>query len=240
MLVSVVIPAFNEEKYLGETLKRLNKQEHYGFDFEVIVADAHSTDKTVEIAKKYGAKIVSVPKINPATARQLAVKKSSGEIICCIDADTLVPKNHLSTIIEEFTKDPKAVGLTGIIEGSGGNRLVNFVYKWGNTFFSRLNFLLGKTGFQGQSFAFRKSAFLKIGGFNTSLHTGEDFDLGCRMSKVGKIKFVPKTFGISSTRRIKEGPVKTISRGFLSYLAVVWKLPIGKKKMESESFPAIR
>lgn len=240
MLVSVVIPAYNEEKYLGETLKHLREQVHSDFDFEVLVADAQSTDKTVEVAKKYGAKVVSVPKINPATARQLAIEQSHGEIICCIDADTLVPKNHLVTVVEEFARDSAAVGLTGIIEGLGGNRLVNFIYKWMNTLFSRLNFLLGKTGFQGQSFAFRKSAFVKINGFNTSFSTGEDFDLGCRMSKVGKIKLVPKTFGISSTRRLKEGPLKTISRGFISYLRVVWKLPIGKKKTETESFPAIR
>lgn len=240
MLVSVVIPAYNEEKYLGETLSRLNEQEHHGFDFEVIVANAQSTDKTIEIAEKYGARVVSVPKINPAAARQLAIEQSHGEIICCIDADTLVPQNHLSCVVEEFNRDSAAVGLTGIIEGSGGNFFVNFIYKWMNTLFSRLNFLLGKTGFQGQSFAFRKSAFLKINGFNTNLHTGEDFDLGCRMSKIGKIKLVPKTFGISSTRRLKEGPLKTISRGFISYLRVVWKLPIGKKKTETESFPAIR
>lgn len=240
MLVSIIIPAYNEEKYLGLTLKRLNEQLHPNFDFEVLVANAQSSDKTIEIAEKYGAKILSVPKINPATARQLAIEKAQGEIVCCIDADTLVPKNHLANIVEEFEKDQETVGLTGIIEGSGENKLVNFVYKWGNTLFSKLNFLLGKTGFQGQSFAFRKSAFQKIGGFNTQLHTGEDFDLGCRMSKIGKIKLIPKTFGISSTRRLKEGPLKTISRGFISYLRVVWKLPIGKKKTETESFPAIR
>ncbi|MFH0863585.1 MAG: glycosyltransferase [Candidatus Gottesmanbacteria bacterium] len=239
MLVSVVIPAYNEEKYLAKTLASLTSQNHPNFDFEIIVANAESTDKTAEIAKNYSVKVIKVPKINPATARQKGIEASQGDIIACVDADTLVPSGHLQTIVDEFNRDPKTVGLTGIIEGWGGPFWQNFIYKWINTIFCKFNFILGAYGFQGQSFAFRKSAFLKIGGFNTQLHTGEDFDLGQRMSKVGSIKLIPKTFGISSIRRIKEGPIKTISRGFLSYLKVVWKIPI-KRKLEKESFPAIR
>jgi len=239
MLISVVIPAYNEEKYIGRTLESLKNQAHPDFDYEIIVADARSTDNTAAIAKEYGARVINVPKINPATARQKAVEVSSGEIIACIDADTVIPKDHLQTLCYEFGRDQKAVGLTGIIDGWGGYFWQNFIYKWGNTLFCKLNFLIGCYGFQGQSFAFRKSAFVKIGGFNTSLHTGEDFDLGNRMSKVGVIKLIPKTFGISSIRRIKEGPLKTISRGFLSYLRVVWKIPLNQKT-EKEEFPAIR
>lgn len=239
MLVSVIIPAYNEEKYLPKTLKALQNQLHPNFDYEIIVADAQSTDKTAEIASQFGAKVLSVPKINPAFARHKGVEAAGGEIIACVDADTPVPKDHLATVVSEFAKDPEAVGLTGIIEGWGGPFWQNFIYKWANTLFCKLNFLLGRYGFQGQSFAFRKSAFERIGGFNTKLHTGEDFDLGYRLSKIGKIKLIPKTFGISSIRRVKEGPLKTVSRGFLSYLRVVWKFPFGKKS-EKEAFPAIR
>ncbi len=239
MFVSVIIPAYNEEKYLPKALTALQSQLHPDFDYEVIVANARSTDKTKEVAQQYGARVLDVPKINPATARQKGVEASQGEIIACVDADTTVPKNHLQTLVKEFNEDPFCVGLTGIIEGWGGNFLVNFIYKWINTLFCKLNFLLGRFSFQGQSFAFRKSAFTRIGGFNTQLHTGEDFDLANRMAKVGKIKLVPKVFGVSSVRRIKEGPIKTISRGFLSYLRVVWKLPFGKPR-EKESFPSIR
>ncbi len=238
MTISVVIPAYNEEKYLPLTLKALQNQLHPNFDFEIIVADANSEDKTVEIAKEFGAKVIIVPKINPATARQRAVEISQGEIIACIDADTIVPQDHLKNLVWEFAKDPQAVGLSGLIEGSGGRPWLNFLYKVGNNFFSKLNYLLGRTGFQGQSFAFKKSAFQKIGGFNTQLHTGEDFDLGIRMSRVGKVKFINKTFGISSTRRAKEGLFKAMFRGFASYLAVVWKITFFKK--EKEEFPSVR
>jgi len=239
MLVSVVIPAYNEEKYLPKTLGSLQNQPHPDFDFEVIVVDSGSTDKTSEVAKKYGVKVLQTVKKTPAFARQKGVEVADGEIIICLDADTLAPNNHLQTVVAEFKKDAKIVGLTGIIDGWGGNCYQNFAYKWANTIFFKINYLLGRSGFQGQSFAFKKEVFFKIGGFRTEIHTGEDFDLGLRMAKIGKIKFVPKSFGISSLRRTKEGLTKTISRGFLSYLRVVWRFPFGKTS-EKEEFPAIR
>lgn len=238
MLVSVVIPAYNEEKYLPKTLESLQNQPHPDFDFEVIVVDSGSTDKTGEVAKKYGARVLRTIKKNPAFARQKGVEQAQGEIIVCVDADTTVPKDHFLAVVSEFKKDPSLVGLTGVIDGWGGPFWQNFFYKWINTIFFQLNYLLGRPGFQGQSFAFKKSAFLKIGGFKTDIYTGEDFDLGFRMSKIGKIKFLARVMGISSLRRIKEGLSKTVSRGFLSYLRVIWKLPFTKK--EKEPFPAIR
>lgn len=239
MLVSVVIPAYNEEKYLPKTLESVLSQDHPGFDFEIIVVNSASTDKTAEIGNRFGAKVLTIPKKNPAFARQKGVEAASGEIICCLDADTTIPKGYLITVVSEFQNNPGLVGLTGIINGWGGNVLFNFVYKWANSLFSLVSCLVGKPVFQGQSFAFRKSAFLAIGGFNTQLYTNEDFDLGYRMSKLGKIKFMLKTFGISSTRRIKEGVLKSVSRGFLSYLRVIWRLPFGKS-VEKKPFPSIR
>lgn len=239
MTVSVVIPAYNEEKYLPKTLESLKNQVRGDFDYEVIVVDSSSTDKTAQIAKNYGARVLRIPKVTPAFARQKGIEVAQGEIIACIDADTLVPKDHLTTVVSEFEKDPGLVGLTGIIDGWGGSFWQNFLYKWVNTLFAKLNFLLGRHGFQGQSFALRREAFFKIGGFRVELHTGEDFDLGIRMAKIGKVKFLFKTFGVSSLRRTKEGLSKTVSRGFLSYLRVVWRVPLGKTK-EKEPFPAIR
>lgn len=238
MFVSIVIPAYNEEKYLDKTLESLVNQPHPNFDYEIIVVDSASTDKTAEIARGYGVKVLSVPKKTPAFARQKGAEAARGEIIVCVDADTRVPPNHLKTVVSEFKKEPNLVGLTGIIDGWGAPFWQNFVFKWANTLFFTLNYLLGRHSFQGQSFAFKKEAFTKIGGFRVELHTGEDFDLGIRLAKVGRVKFLFKTVGITSLRRTKEGISKALNRGFLSYLRVVWRLPV--KSREKEPFPAIR
>jgi cellulose synthase/poly-beta-1,6-N-acetylglucosamine synthase-like glycosyltransferase len=142
-------------------------------------------------------------------------------------------------VVSEFEKDDALVGLTGFIDAWGGNFLQRLAYKWSNILFITLSFALGKPGFQGQSFAFRKSAFMKIGGFKTYVHTCEDMDLGYRMSKVGRVKLLFKILGVSSIRRINNEPLlKAVSRGFLSYLRLLWGLPITQK--EKEPFPAIR
>jgi len=236
-LVSVVIPAYNEGKYLEKCLKGIFGQSRPNFDLEVIVAnDWRSTDQTGEIAKKLGATEIIVKKPTPAYARQKGVEKAQGEIIACVDADTLLPDNHLANIVSEFAKDPQLVGLTGLMDGWGGSFWERFFYKWSNILLWSLTFALGKRGFQGQSFAFRKEAFLKIGGFNTSIYTGEDVDLGYRMSKVGKVKLLKRIVGISSIRRMKKDPLlKAVSRGFLTYLKYVWGINLTQK--DTEPFP---
>lgn len=238
MLISIVIPAYNEESYLPKTLKSLQGQVPNDFSHEIIVVDACSEDKTAEVANSFEASVLKVERKSVAFARQKGVEKAKGEIVVCIDADTIVPQDLLKTITSEYKKADDLVGLTGIVDGWGGNFLQRFFYKWVSAAFIGISFLLGKPGFQGQSFSFRKEAFLKIGGFNTRLYTGEDLDLGNRLSKIGKIKFLPKVVGVSSLRRFKEGVFKTVGRGFLSYLAVVWKIRLGHK--EKEPFPAIR
>lgn len=239
MLISVVIPAFNEEKYLPETLRSVFSQTHPHFDFEVIVVDdARSTDKTSEIAKKFGAKVIRGDFFSPALAREEGTRRAEGEIVCCLDADTIMPKNHLIMVLDEFKKDPQLAGLTGLVKGWGKNQWQNFLYHFSTSIFILASFLLKKPVFGGQSFAFRKSAFLKINGFRKDIYTGEDLDLGYRMAKIGKVKLLAKIFGVSSVRRIREGILPTVSRGFLSYLAVVWNFPFLDKA--KEPFPAIR
>lgn len=239
MLISVVIPTLNEEKYLGKTLEELNKQAHPDFDYEVIVADSSSTDRTVEIAKKYGAKAVIVPKVSPAFARQKGIEAARGEIIACLDADTLPSSDWLKILAREFTNDKDLVGLTGKVKILGKGALSKISFFFFQNIFYPLNFLLGKTIFNGQNFAVQKKAFLTIGGFNTSIHSGEDADLGLRLSKVGKVVFCPKVLVFTSPRREKEGiNLNLLLRWPLSYLKLVWGINLGN--WEKKPFPAIR
>lgn len=238
MLVSVVIPAFNEEKYLPKTLGSVYNQAHPGFEYEVIVVDSASTDKTCEIAQKFGVRVIKTKKKTPAFARQKGIEIAQGEIIVCLDADTLAPKDYLKTVVQEFTSHPEVVGLTGVIAAWDGHPLLNFLYQWTNEIFIKISALLGKPGLHGQSFAVRKSAFMKIGGFKTDVFSNEDMELGYRLSKIGHIKLLPKVVGISSVRRVKEPLWKSITRSLLSYLKLIWRLPFQGK--EKEPFPAVR
>ena len=87
MKLSIVIPAKNEEKYLPKLLASVKKQSFK--DYEIIVADNNSKDKTKEIAKSYGCKIVKGGL--PGKGRNAGAKIAKGEIILFLDADVILP-----------------------------------------------------------------------------------------------------------------------------------------------------
>ena len=107
--VSIVVPARNEETEIRSLLESFKKQTFK--DFEVIVVDGNSSDKTREIAKKLGARVIpeSGKYRSPANARNLGVKAARGEIVGIMDADTFVNREFLKSIVEEFNRGGKRV-----------------------------------------------------------------------------------------------------------------------------------
>ena len=101
MNLSIIIPTLNEEDYLPLLLESIKKQNFA--EGEVIVADARSQDKTVEIAKSYGCKVV--PGGLPPKARNEGAKKARGELFLFLDADVVLPENSLEKFLKEFKKE---------------------------------------------------------------------------------------------------------------------------------------
>jgi glycosyltransferase involved in cell wall biosynthesis len=96
-MISVVIPALNEERYLGKCLESLMRQD-YHHSFEIIVVDNGSTDNTVSIANSYGVNVISEFRRGAAWARQRGFESATSAIIASTDADTILPVNWLSQI----------------------------------------------------------------------------------------------------------------------------------------------
>ncbi len=93
-MVSIVIPTYNEERFLPRLLGSIEKQEFK--DYEVIVADNHSRDATVEIALSHRARVVEDSL--PAVARNRGAKVARGEYLLFLDADTVVPEGFLKKL----------------------------------------------------------------------------------------------------------------------------------------------
>lgn len=179
--ISVVIPAFNEAKSIVKTLESLKNQDYQG-NFEIIVVDNNSTDNTSQIAKKYGAKVIFEANKGAAFARQAGFSASKGQIIASTDSDTIVPVNWLSWINNQFQSHPNAVLVSGMWDFYDGHFLPNF-------FIWALNYPLFVifSWYSGANMAVKKDAFIKVGGFNTSLPLSEDSDLGVRLRKLGPV-----------------------------------------------------
>jgi glycosyltransferase involved in cell wall biosynthesis len=203
-LISVVIPAFNEEKFLGNCLFSLKNQDFN--DFEIIVVDNNSRDKTSKIAKKFGVKLVSEKNQGAAFARNRGAKEAKGEILAFTDADTILPKNWLSRIKDEFERDKDLVAFGGSCEFYSGPVLAKISSKFLLKPFLILDkFLSGGFNLMGCNMAIKKETFLNIGGFNENLRMNEDVEISYRLRKIGKVKldlnFKVKTSG----RRFRYG-----------------------------------
>lgn len=203
--ISVVIPTLNEEKYLSVCLESFKKQTFS--DFEIIISDGGSIDKTIEIAKKYTNKIIVIEDSNVCLARDKGTRLAQGEVIVGTDADTFYPPNHLEIILSEFQKNKDTVAVTGKIKIA--DCPIWWIPIWKLTY-SLVEIIYKITGVvlyaPALNLSFRKDAFLKAGGYNTRLDFGGDeLDFLGRLKGRGKIVFTNLLCPTTSGRRYKVG-----------------------------------
>ncbi|MBI2611451.1 glycosyltransferase [Candidatus Gottesmanbacteria bacterium] len=235
-LISVVIPTLNEEKYLSLCLKSLKNQTFQ--NFEVIISDGGSTDKTKKIASKYGVRIVAHPNITVTLARQSGIDIARGEIIVGADADTIYPQNHLEKIVKDFKEKNTrvAVGGGGVFEKHP--LWLHLGWKIAYALLALLSSIF-KTAIYIPAFnlSFKKEAFKRIDGYKTYLDFGGDeLDILNRLRKRGEVYFDKNLICYPSSRRAKGGFFSIIVKHtlidyYLNYfLAKIYKKPIIKGK----------
>jgi glycosyltransferase involved in cell wall biosynthesis len=202
--ISVIIPAFNEEKFLGNCLESLKEQDFE--DFEIIVVDNNSKDKTKKVAKNFNVILVSEKKQGVAFARNKGAKLARGEILAFTDADTILPKNWLSRIFEEFEKDKDLIAFGGSCEFYSGPLCAKLASKFLLKPFLILDkFFSQGFNLMGCNMAIKKSAFFEISGFNENLKMNEDVEISYKLRKIGKVKFDFNFKVKTSGRRFSKG-----------------------------------
>lgn len=234
-IFSVVIPAFNEEKFIAKTLESVLGQNFK--NFELIVVNNNSTDKTAEIAKKFGVILLSEKNQGVAFARQKGFLNAKGEIIASTDADTILPKNWLSKIFKEFEKDENLVAFGGSCNFYSGPISAKLASKFLLPFFLFLDkFFSGGWNLMGCNMAIKKEAFSKIGGFNTNLKLNEDIEISSRLRKIGKVILDPNFKVKISGRRYRHGLIF----GLISYVPTTLSRWIFKRYDKFQRFPPVR
>jgi glycosyltransferase involved in cell wall biosynthesis len=202
--ISVVIPAYNEEKFLAKSLESLCSQDCK--NFEIIVVDNNSTDNTSKIAEKFGARVIIEKNQGVVFARQSGFMQAKGKIVATTDADTVVPNNWISTIVKNFKRSKKLVvygGLCNLYSGPITAKFSAYYLIYPYRYFDKV--ISGGWSMPGANFAVRKEAFLKADGFNTKMKSYEDVDLSQRLSKLGRAKFDPSLRVETSGRRFRHG-----------------------------------
>ena len=206
MKISVVIPAYNEEAYIGKVLKSLNNQTFK--PDEIIVVDNNSNDKTVSIAQKLGAKIVSEKKQGMIHARNKGFNSARFEIIARCDADVVVSKNWVKKILENFeNKNIDALSGPVIYHDSllkSVSTIPSYIYlellravSKGNRYLIGMNMVITKSIWNRVK--------NKVNLDDKKVH--EDIDLSLKIINVGgKIEYDNTLVVSSSSRRILEKP----------------------------------
>ncbi len=195
MIASVIIPAFNSEKTIGECIAALNEQEFPKKEFEIIVVDDGSTDNTKKIAEMLGARVFPQKNSGPAKARNNGARKAKGGILVFTDADCMPEKNWIAEMLEPFS-DLEVAGAQGAYRTRQKSIVARFAQMEIEERYERMKRFSGKLDWVGSySAAYRKKDFLEAGGFDESFPkaSGEDPELSYRIAKQGKkLVFNPK------------------------------------------------
>jgi peptidoglycan-N-acetylglucosamine deacetylase len=201
-MISIVIPALNEELFLPKCIASIKSQNWRG-EYELIVVDNGSTDGTAKVAKEYGARVVCCPQRGVAYARQAGAEAARGEIIVQADADTLYPPDWLTKIDNDFSRDPKVIGLAGRYVYINPARWASF-----ETFYRKF---LNKAGIivfgfpaavSGANFAFKKATFVNSTGYDPKSLYPDQWGIARTISKYGKIRYDHNLVVETSARRI--------------------------------------
>ncbi|MBX4209283.1 glycosyltransferase [Candidatus Parcubacteria bacterium] len=229
--ISVVIPAHNEEESLPASLRAILAQEYP--DFEVIVVDNASSDKTGDVARGFAGdprvKVVREDKKGLLHARERGRREASGDIIVQMDADCLPDPDWLARGSAHFN-DLRIVAVAGPYyyhDGEAFFRLFSFhtqrhIYRAANAVIQTLG--IGAVLIGGNSFI-RAETLEKAGGYDTSIiFYGEDTDTARRVARHGKVRFDPDLAQKTSARRFKsEGSVRTGALYLFHFFRILYK-----------------
>jgi len=211
--ISVVIPTFQEEKYIAATLSKLVKIKP---SIEIVVVDGGSDDGTVRVAKRFTDKTYQIRERGISKARNYGAKQASGDIVVFLDADVSPPSNFAEKVLEVFNNS-NVVGATCRIMPVQP-KLTEFA------FFQFYNLLIQfctkiKPHSRGEFLAVRKKDFLRVNGFDENMPCLEDHDLTHRLSKQGKFMFITSLTVYESLRRFRKlGFSKVLSTWSTDYL----------------------
>lgn len=202
MDITLIIPAYNEARYIGATLDAARNAGKGRFK-EIIVVDNASTDDTAALARAHGARVVTEQKKGLTHARQAGYEATSSDFIAFIDADTLISERWMRVAERIFSERPDIVSLSGPRRYFGTTLWRRWILNamWGT---APITYRAVGCMILGGNFIVRRSAIKEIGGFDTTIaFYGEDTDLARRLSAIGKTLFRMDFVVHASARRFE-------------------------------------
>jgi len=228
LMISIIIPTYNEEKYLPLLLKSIRKQSYK--KYEIIVANNNSKDKTRKIAKHFGCKIVKGG--SPGKARNNGAKIGKYNLLF-LDADDIIKdRDFLTNFLKKIRQRKLDIATCKVLPDS--RKLSAKFYYFLKNYLNKYFGYIGKHA-SGQIVFIKKKMFEKINGYDESLLLAEEHDLVQRAARYGKFHFFMNIHIHNSARRIeKEGLFMILLKNGYSELYRLFGKKIRKKLFEYE------
>lgn len=221
-MISIVVPARNEENNISRCIESLKGQE-YKDSFEIIVVNNGSEDRTAEIARTCGAKVVNCAVIGIVDARQTGAVAASGDIVIQADADTIYPSDWLTGMVGVFISRPEIVAVTGAYRYLEPRYWAPTEYALRNACNRLFLFLFNKPIFvSGANFAFRREAFIRAAGYERTSLYPDQWGISYRLSKIGKVIYDRNIVAYTSVRRVEKPLVVLLYDTMRNFAKASW------------------
>jgi glycosyltransferase involved in cell wall biosynthesis len=226
-VISVIVPAYNEEKFLGATLENIGKaiveyHEKYPDPVEVIVVNNNSTDRTEEVAREHGARVVFEGKNQIAASRNAGGRAAAGHIIAFLDADDHMSSNLLTIVHEMMTSGDYIGGGVAKIYRDNAHPLAVLLESYNNAA-RRI------VGLSTGLIYTKKETFFRLGGFDERYYAAEEGYFVLSLKRLGKKE--GKKFGniregyvVKSGRKFRELSSPALVLTWLKFMLFPWKL----------------
>ena len=228
-LISVIIPVYNGEKFLPGCLDALAATSYR--QYELIVVDDCSTDRSVEISRQKGALVLKMSRQSgPGGARNLGATKARGEVLFFVDADVVVKGDTLERVAADFMDHPDIAAVFGSYDDEPAER--NFISQYKNLFH---RFVHQQARSEAETFwagcgAIRRDVFLAVKGFDAERYPRpaiEDIELGYRMRSKGHRILLDKQL---QAKHLKHWTLKSMLHADIFCRAVPWSMLIFESK----------
>lgn len=196
--ISVIVPTYNEERYVEETMKSIRNQEFE--NYELVVSDCYSEDNTVEITGRYADRVVLNGNRSTGSARNNGAENSEGKYLIFVDADTTLSEDYLKKAYEIF-KERRHVAFSGAFKFSNDSVKYKTIEKIVNSYFM-IKSCLNQAILPGFNFCIPRNIFEKVGGFDDIFI--EDAHLATKLNRMSKTRYFTHFYAITSPRRVDE------------------------------------
>ena len=206
-MISFVIPAHNEERLIGRTLQSINAAARgVGRPYQIVVADDASSDRTAEVAREHGARVVTIQRRQIAAARNAGAREALNDLNCNVlfflDADTCLPEATLRAALDALA--------SGAVGGGAAVQFHGPVPRWASVMLSMFSFVFRLMRWSGGCFVFcRRDAFEAAGGWNEGVFAGEELWMCQALKRRGRFVILREPV-ITSGRKVRDHSAREV------------------------------